>query len=461
MQEFEFFVGFDWASQKHVACLLDSAGQVMGEREVDHAGAGLSAFIDWLLTKTGVAPDRIAIAIETTHGPVVETFLERGFAVYAINPKQLDRFRDRFTVAGAKDDSRDALVLGDSLRTDARAFRPLMADPPLVVELREWSRLRDELLGERVRLTNRMREQLWRYYPQALKLTDDLAQEWFLALWQLVPEPSRAAKFRKPPIERILRLHRISRINAEEVITILREEPITVSKGTVAAATAHIQSIIGRLKLLNVQIKAAEKKIDEFTKAIENAEENEPGQTCGQRDVAILSSCAGLGRIVLATLLTEARQPLNDRDYQVLRCLAGQAPVTRRSGKSHVVLRRTACNKRLRNALFHWARAAIQRDPASRARYASLRARGHGHPRALRAVGDRLLLVACTMLERQTFYDPDLPSGRAPRAAAVKDAKHRQSRRAKRVLDGVSTALQCLLEDKPKLPCTKILLAKW
>jgi hypothetical protein len=51
--------------------------------------------------------------------------LERGFAVYAINPKQMDRFRDRFTVAGAKDDSRAAGVLGDSLRPDRRAFRRL------------------------------------------------------------------------------------------------------------------------------------------------------------------------------------------------------------------------------------------------------------------------------------------------------------------------------------------------
>ena len=39
--------------------------------------------------------------------------------------RQLDRFRDRFTVAGAKDDRCDAHVLGDSLRTDRHAFRRL------------------------------------------------------------------------------------------------------------------------------------------------------------------------------------------------------------------------------------------------------------------------------------------------------------------------------------------------
>ena len=33
-----------------------------------------------------------------------------------LNPKQLDRFRDRFSPAGAKDDRRDARTLGDALR---------------------------------------------------------------------------------------------------------------------------------------------------------------------------------------------------------------------------------------------------------------------------------------------------------------------------------------------------------
>ncbi len=47
-----------------------------------------------------------------------------------INPKQLDRMRDRFTIAGAKDDRLDAFVLADSLRTDMRFYRFLdPADP--------------------------------------------------------------------------------------------------------------------------------------------------------------------------------------------------------------------------------------------------------------------------------------------------------------------------------------------
>ena len=121
----------------------------------------------------------------------------------------------------------------------------------------------------------------------------------------------------------------------------------------------------------------------------------------------ILSSLPGVGRIVLATLLAEAHDPLRRRDHQALRCLAGVAPVTKRSGKSLIVVRRLAAHNRLQDAVYHWAATAAQRDPVSKAKYAALRARGHGYARALRSVGDRLLSVACAMLASQTPFDPD------------------------------------------------------
>src|ERR1700730_668453 len=190
--DIRWLAGIDWASQKHQVCLLNAEGQIVGERDVTHDGAGLSELRAWLLDKTQATPERVGVAIETPHGPVVEMLLEGGFAVYAMNPKQLDRFRDRFTVAGAKDDSRDARVLADALRTDRAALRRLAIDDPVVIELREWSRMADELTQERTRLTNQIHHQLWRYYPQALQLSDDLAADWFLDLWRQAPTPGQS-----------------------------------------------------------------------------------------------------------------------------------------------------------------------------------------------------------------------------------------------------------------------------
>jgi len=417
--EIEWFVGFDWASEKHRACLLDRHGGVIGERDAPHGGAGLTELCDWLVDSAGAEAGAIAVAIEMPHGPVVEMLMERGFQLFAINPKQLDRFRDRFTVAGAKDDSRDARVLGASLRTDRHAFRRLAVDDPVIIELREWSRMADDLQQERTRLANRVREQLWRYYPQALQLTDDLAADWFLALWHQAPTPAKAAKLRKTTIERVLHAHRIRRLGADAALQILRQKPLAVAPGATEAATAHIRTVAARIRLVNEQLKTAHRMLDELTARLEPAAESAPGQTSEQRDVAILRSLPGVGRINLATLLAEAWQPLRRRDYHALRALSGVAPVTRRSGKSCIVIRRLACNKRLERAVYHWARVATQHDPASRRRYADLRKRGHSHGRALRTVGDRLLAVACTLLQRQVVFDPDYNADPAQDDAAA------------------------------------------
>src|SRR4051812_40537867 len=96
-----WFAGVDWGSERHQVCLVDAAGKVVGEREFRHGGAGLAALCDWLVSIAG-EPGRVAVAIEVPHGPVVDALLDRGFAVHAINPKQLERLRDRVSLAGAK-----------------------------------------------------------------------------------------------------------------------------------------------------------------------------------------------------------------------------------------------------------------------------------------------------------------------------------------------------------------------
>ena len=159
----QWYAGVDWGSQSHHVVLTDGDGRKIGERSFKHGGEGLAEMAAWLMAVSCAAePGQILAAIEVPHGPVVETLIERGFKVHAINPKQMDRFRDRFTMAGAKDDSRDAEVMASALRTDPRCFRSLAAADPIIVELREWSRIAEDLGVERNRLINRLREQLWR-----------------------------------------------------------------------------------------------------------------------------------------------------------------------------------------------------------------------------------------------------------------------------------------------------------
>ena len=411
-----WFAGIDWGSQTHQACVLDGAGKVLGERAFEHGGAGLSQMADWLLSFAGGDAGEVGVAIETPRGPVVESLMEHGFAVHSINPKQLDRFRDRFSPAGTKDDRRDARVLAAALRTDPHCLRRLEPTDPAIVELREWSRLSEELTRERVRLANRMRQQLWRYYPQFLDaVDDDVAAPWALDLWRSLPTPGAGQRVREVTLTRVLKQHRIRRVDAATLRARLRAPAVKVAAGAAEAAVAHVRLLTERLALVNRQLNDVRRELVRLVRQLAEATpadaadastEDEPASSTELPDAAILLSLPGIGTGVLATLLAEASDVVQRRDYDALRCLCGVAPVTRRSGKSLIVTRRLATHERLRDAAYHWARVAAQRDPVSHAKYQALRTRGHGHARALRSVADRLLNVACAMLRDGACFDP-------------------------------------------------------
>jgi transposase len=403
--EYRLYVGIDWASEAHQVCVLDPARRIVGERSVAHAGDAIAAFAEWLNELAGDDPGRVAVAIEIPRGAVVETLVERGFHVYAINPKQLDRFRDRHGVAGAKDDRRDAFVLGDSLRTDRDCFRRVQLDDPVVIQLRELSRVDEDLRRESNQLANRLREQLHRFYVQALKLCPAADEPWLWSLLELAPSPQAAHGLRTKRVERLLREHRIRRVSAPEVIATVRARALQVAPGVVEAATEHIGLLLPRLRLVHSQRQRCGERLEALLDQLHAMPEEGPKQP-EHRDVDILRSLPGVGRLVAATVLAEASRALAERDYHAMRAHAGIAPITKQSGKHRVVLMRYACNLRLRNALYHWARVAARCDPASKTYYAALRGPGHSYARALRALGDRLLRVLIAMLKNDSLYHP-------------------------------------------------------
>ena len=198
--------------------------------------------IDRLLVLAGGDPACVAVGIEVPRGPVVEALAERGVHVYAINPKQLDRFRDRHTVAGAKDDRRDAFVLGDALRTDLSAFHRVHLDDPRIVQIRELSRIEQELTGEMTRLANRLRDLLLRFYPQMLHLCSAADQPWLWALLRLAPTPSKGQKLRRSSVQRALTEHRTRKWTADQIRAELKTQALTVAPGVTEAAAAHVTS---------------------------------------------------------------------------------------------------------------------------------------------------------------------------------------------------------------------------
>jgi len=403
---FEWFVGIDWGSAAHQVCLLNAQGQICGQRTVPHTAADVHEALGWLRERTGVPVTALAISIETPRGALVDTLMEAGAPLFALNPKQLDRFRDRFTAAGAKDDARDARVLADALRTDRRAFRRVHADDPGTIQLRDVTRLREELVEEEGRLVNRLREQLYRVDAVWLTLSPAADEPWLWTLLADAPDPATWGQLTRRRIQATLHAHRIRRVTADAVFAAVREPRLTVADGVTDAVALRIHMLVQQLQVIHEQRMHSEQQIDRLLHRLADRDETET-EPREHRDVEILQSLPGVGRIVTATMLTEATGPLAARDYGMLRAYSGTAPVTKRSGKRLCVVQmRHACKHRLRTALYHWSRVSLQHDSQARTYYDALRARGHNHARALRSVGDRWLRILVAMLKTRSIYDP-------------------------------------------------------
>jgi transposase len=340
--------------------------------------------------------------------------------------------------------------LRSALQTDRPCFRRLVADAAEIIQLRELVCTHEELTEEFGRLTNRLREQVHRIAPEWLTLSSNADDPWFWALLEYAASPAAAKRLRRSTVSRLLRQHRIRRVTADEVLRVLKAPAVYVAPGTVEATVRHIAGLVARVQLVDTQQRECAKDLEALLTALAAGPQPAPpaarsGDTSspaapnedaasetGPSDVAIVWSLPGAGIINVSALFAEAGHAIRDANLDALRALTGSAPVTRRTGrparrrvppKRHEVSMRRACNPRLRNAVYHLARVSTRLDAAARSYYAVLRARGHGHGRALRSVADRWLRILTSMLRTRTLYDPTrfsmTESGGVPAAAAT------------------------------------------
>jgi transposase len=404
---YEFFVGVDLGQWLHMASVVDAKGKFLGERGFPHSREGLSETIDWLLQLTTPDTERIAVAIEKPHGAVVELFLDNTIAIFSINPKQVDRFRDRHSMSGAKDDRRDAFVLADALRTDGHRFQRLKLPPPEIIAMRGLLSTRDQLVKNHVALSSQIRELLTRCWPHLVSLApkDKALDSFFCELLQLFLDAQGPADLGRTTIHQLVKKHHIRRVQAEQIRETLQQTPLRVAPATIESTSAHLKLILQQLLLVRQHRRDSDQLLEKWFKQKRSTDEP-------YSDAAILASFPGVGAFVLASVLSFAHDPIRLRHLEAFRSLGGIAPVTKQSGKRRQVLLRRARSQPLNNALHHWARIAVLRDPHSKQHYDRLRARGHGYARALRGVMDRILPVAFALLRDRTLYDPSRRSAK-------------------------------------------------
>jgi hypothetical protein len=146
----------------------------------------------------------VRIGIETDHGPWVTALAAAGYVVFAVNPLQAARYRERHVVSGAKSDTGDSHILAGMVRTDAHQLRPVADDTEEAQAVKVVARAHKTLIWERNRQADRLRYQQRDFFPAALDAYGGLGLDSadVLELLGKAPDSAAAAKLttaRQPP----------------------------------------------------------------------------------------------------------------------------------------------------------------------------------------------------------------------------------------------------------------------
>jgi transposase len=390
------FVGDDWAEDHHDVEVQDETGRRLGRARLPEGVAGvarLHALIGEHLSGDA-GPDQAVIGIETDRGPWVQALIAAGYTVYAINPRQVARYRERHGSSGAKSDAGDAHVLADMVRTDRHQLRTVAGDSEQAQAVKVVARAHQTLIWDRQRHVLRLRTALREFFPAALEAFGDLAAADALELLGKAPDPDRAARLSQAQISGALKRARRRGVQAKAVVIqeALRAAHLGQPPAVAAAYAATVGSLVAVIGTLNAEIAALDEQVAVCF-----------GRT---RDAEVYLSQPGLGQILAARVLAEFG---DDKDRYATagnrKNYAGTSPITRQSGKKKTVLARFVHNDRLVDALHQQAFCALRASPGARAYYDQLRGRGISHHAALRQLSNRLVGILHGCLKTGTTYD--------------------------------------------------------
>ncbi len=387
------FAGIDFARSQHVFVVIDRQGVVCETLEFRHDPDGWAQ-----LRALAQRYPQLPVAVETSRGAVVEQLLAAGLRVYPVNPKAAQRYRERRAPAGAKDDQRDAATLADALRLDGADWGELQARDPILVELQLLCRDEITLIEQRTALVNQLRQCLYEYYPAALEAFDDWLSPASWAFVQRFPTPEKLQQAGRRNWEKFLHAHKLWRPEKIETRMTAFAHATVLSGGTAAVAAKSLLALT-LVRLLT----ALEAQLDQYRQRIVEVFDRHP-------DHDVFGSLPGAGPKLAPRLLSELG---DDRarfaDVVGVQCLAGTAPITKRTGKSkpHQYIR-WACDRTLRAAVHQWADHSRDHCAWAQVYYQTHRDAGQSHACALRCLGQRWLKILWKMWQTHTRYDEAL-----------------------------------------------------
>ena len=388
------YLGIDWSETSHALVFLNQKGAVVAQATIDQSPQGF-ARLDQLRRSLDVAPQACCVGIESSHTLLVDWLWGHGYnQVYVIPPNVTRSRQATYRQSGARTDETDAYLIANLLRTDRHLLYPWRPDTALTQQLRAQVGLRRQLVTDRVRMQNQLRDVLLRYYPavlQAFNLDTDVG----LAFLQSYPTPQAAAELGWQAFQHFARQQSYARTHWAGAFAALQAPQPQPLPETVAAYAQRAVVTAHRL----AETRQALKEIDQRIGSL----------YAEHPDASIYDSLPGIGAVLGPALLTKLG---DDRqrfpEPSVLQALAGTAPVTEQSGRRRSVRFRRACDKELRAVAQQWAKSSLQKSPWAVAYFTNARRRGHGTNRTYRALANRWLAILWKLWQTHQPYDEDL-----------------------------------------------------
>jgi len=389
-----YYIGVDWADTAHTIWVEDADGAKVLTRMIPHTAEGLADWGRWLDEQRAQGVELWA-AIERPDGRVVDFLLDHGVVVYPINPKALDRARDRYRVSSSKSDPFDARVLASFLRTDHVHLHPLEPSSAAAQELKLLTRDYTRLVREQTRLVNQLTATLKEYYPRALEVCPDVTAKRAAAFLRTCPTPAAVAALTGEAWQAFATGHRWSAEQAAALWPMLQRPQIPVPAHVVRAKQRLVEVLLRQLEPVVEAVDAYRKDIMDFFAALPAAEW-----------ASTLPASQGT---LVPTIWAELGDALGRwRSWQHLQGHSGVVPVTRSSGKSQSIAFRFACNLHLRRALQQFAFCSLKSSEWARAYYDRQRTRGHRHQAALRALAAKWVKIIFVLWSRHIPYDENV-----------------------------------------------------
>jgi transposase len=387
------FVGVDWASEEHAVCVLGESGRKTSSFEIKHSRDGFGDLVRRLGRLGPVG--RVPVAIERPDGRLVDVLLEAGHPVVPVSPNAIKAWRESEVVSGAKDDPGDAEVIAEYLRLRSHKLTVLAPFSDETRALRAVVRARDDLVDQRVAAHNQLEACLDAFWPGAKAIFADVTSEIALVFLERYPTPASARALSDKRMAAFLVKHSYcGRRPAAQLLERLRAAPEGVLDGP--EAEARRDAVLGYVRVIRA-----------LNTSIKNLDRSVAAHLGEHPDGEIFASLPRSGRINAAQMLAEwgdCRQAYDTPE--AVAALAGQTPVTKKSGKHEAVHFRWACNKRFRKAMCTFADNSRHQSPWAAHIYAQAIKRGCDHPHAIRVLARAWIRVIWRCWQDGIAYDP-------------------------------------------------------